>query len=71
MAPIIIQIKCLSKGSADQYTASSVKTYLKDRFRNNPPIPVFQKSQWSKLKEKLSGKYREQSLVCAVCCTSY
>ena len=51
--------KRLSKGSADQYT-SSVKTYIEDRFRNDPPIPVLQKPQWSKLKEKLRGKYREQ-----------
>lgn len=51
--------KRLSKGSADQYT-SSVKTYPEDRFRNDPPIPVLQKAQWSKLKEKLRGKYREQ-----------
>ena len=52
--------KRLSKGSADHYTSSSVKNYLEDRFRNEPPIPVLQDQQWSKLKERLRGKYREQ-----------
>lgn len=33
--------------------------YFSNKFRNEDPIPVFQKEPWNKLRGKLRGKYRE------------
>ena len=50
----------LSCGTADGYS-SSVKMFFTNKFRNDDPIPVFQKMQWAKLREKLKGLYRESN----------
>ena len=50
--------KRLSKGSADQYT-SEVKNYFCEKFDVDPDIPVFNGQQWTILKRRLQGKFRE------------
>jgi len=50
----------LSLNTADGY-CSSVKVFFTNKFRNEEPIPAFQKTQWAKLREKLKGLYRESN----------
>lgn len=50
----------IGQSTADGFS-SSVKVYFTDRFRIETPIPVFQKDQWKKLKDKLRGFYRESN----------
>jgi hypothetical protein len=50
----------LSRTTADGY-CSSVKVYFTNKFRTESEIPVFQKTQWGKLREKLKGLYRESN----------
>jgi hypothetical protein len=44
----------ISQSTAEGYS-SSVKVYLTNKFRTETAIPVFQKLQWNKLREKLKG----------------
>jgi len=41
--------------------SSSVKAYFTNKFRTELAIPVFQKQQWAKLREKLKGLCRESN----------
>jgi len=46
--------QCVSLNTVDGHY-SSVKVFFTDKFRNEEPVPVFQKMQWTKLREKLDN----------------
>ena len=48
----------LSLNTVDGW-CSSVQVFFTNKFRNEEPIPVFQKTQWAKLREKLKRLQRE------------
>ena len=50
----------IKKSGADGQN-SAMKTYFTTKFRNEPPIPIFEKQSWKKLRQKLLGMFRESN----------
>lgn len=48
----------LSMNTAESYS-SSVKVYYENKYKHEPAIPTFQKTQWGILRKKLTGMFRE------------